>query len=417
MKILLVTRGSQGDIYPYLMLAKELERRGHYVTLTLPKAFESEARDAGVHFLLQAFDDIEGMMAGGTLSTRMLLDWTRRVITSQFEELIPLLREHDILVAANTEFAAPSIAEYCRKPLIRTTYGPFIPGKVIPPPVMPWPKPHPVVRPVFLWKLLNMGLNLMVRKTLNLHRKKLGMEMIRDQGEHAPANSDNYCMYSRYFGVYDPDWKYRWAIGGYCFNDSFSYDRAALKDLLAFINKDSRPTLFFTLGSCNTEVRDKFARRLFDIVCRHNLKLVVGCGWWNVGAHLDKRENLYLLDTAIPHFLIFPSCDGIIHHGGAGTSHSAARSGRPQMVVPLFIDQFHWAYQAARLGLGPGAVNIKRTSLRRLEKMVLDLVSNQSYKKNAAALGEQVRSERGIGNLCDHIESYDMAEAARRLDA
>ena len=210
MKILLVVRGSQGDIYPYLILAKELESRGHYVTLTLPKAFEEDAKDAGVHFLIQAFDDIEGMMAGGFLSTKTLLNWIRGVIDSQFEELIPLLKEHDILVAANTEFAAPTVAEYCRKPLVRTNYCPFIPSRVIPPPVMPWPKPHPVFRPVFLWKLLNIGLNLMVLKTLNRHRKALGMEAIRDQGEHAPAHADNYCMYSRYFGTYDPAWKYQW---------------------------------------------------------------------------------------------------------------------------------------------------------------------------------------------------------------
>ncbi|MDR1278536.1 MAG: glycosyltransferase [Treponema sp.] len=415
MKILLVTRGSQGDIYPYLMLARELERRGHFVTLSLPKAFEAEAKDAGVNFLIQAFDDIEGMMAGGFLSTRALLDWTRRVINSQFDELIPLLKEHDILVAANTEFAAPSIAEYCGKPLIRTTYGPFIPGKVIPPPVMPWPKPHPVFRPALLWKLLNIGLNLMVRKTLNRRRNALGMEAIRDQGEHAPANSDNYCMYSRYFGAYDLNWKYKWKIGGYCFNDSFSYDQAALREVLAFINKDRRPTLFFTLGSCTMKARDKFAQRLFDIVCRHNMKLVVGCGWWNTGAHLDKRENLYLLDTAVPHFLILPSCDGIVHHGGAGTSHSAARSGRPQIITPLFLDQFYWGYRVRQLGLGPGTVNISRTSRRRLEKMVLDLVSNETYKKNAAALGEQIRNERGIETLCGHIETYDTEAAV--LDA
>jgi UDP:flavonoid glycosyltransferase YjiC (YdhE family) len=417
MKILLVTRGSQGDIYPYLALARELEKRGHYVTLTLPKAFEAEAKDAGVHFLIQAFDDIEGMMAGGFLSTRALLAWTRRVIASQFDELIPLLAEHDILVASNTEFAAPSVAEYCGKPLVRTNYGPFLPSKSIPPPVMPWPKPHPVFRPALLWKLLNTGLNLMVRKTLNRYREELGMEAIRDQAEHAPVNSDNYCMYSRYFGSYDPDWKYQWEIGGYCFNDSFPYDRMALKKVLSFIKKDRRPTVFFTLGSCTIRNRDRFAERLFDIACRRSLKLVVGCGWWDVGAHLDQRENLFLLDTAIPHSLIFPSCDGIIHHGGVGTSHSAARSGRPQMIVPLFLDQFYWGYRVRQLGIGPGTVNIRRTSYRRLEKMVLDLVTNESYKRNAAALGERVCSERGIETLCGHIESYDTAEAARRLDA
>jgi UDP:flavonoid glycosyltransferase YjiC (YdhE family) len=261
-----------------------------------------------------------------------------------------------------------------------------------------------------------MGLNLMVLKTLNRHRKELGMEAIRDQAEYAPANSDNYCMYSRYFGTYDPDWKYQWEIGGYCFNDSFSYDRAALKNVLSFIEKDRRPTLFFTLGSCNTRQRDAFAERLFDIICRHNLKLVVGCGWWDVGARLDRRENLCLLDAAIPHSLIFPSCDGIIHHGGVGTSHSAARSGRPQMIVPLFLDQFYWGYRITQLGIGPGTADIKRTSYRRLETMVLDLVSNESYKKNAAALGERIYSEHGLETICGHIESYDTA-AARRLDA
>jgi UDP:flavonoid glycosyltransferase YjiC (YdhE family) len=357
------------------------------------------------------------MMAGGALSTRVFLAWTRRVIASQFDELIPLLKEHDILVSTNTEFAAPSVAEYCGKPLIRTTYGPFIPSKVIPPPVMPWPKPHPIIRPALLWTLLNTGLNLMVRKTLNQHRKALGMEPIRDQAVHAPANSDNYCMYSRYLGTYDQNWKYQWEIGGYCFNDSFAYDREALKDFQSFVKKDQRPTVFFTLGSCTVKTRDMFAERLFDIACRHNLKLAVGCGWWKVGAHLGKRENLYLLDTAIPHSLIFPSCDGIIHHGGVGTSHSAARSGRPQMIVPLLLDQFYWGYRVRQLGIGPGTVDIKRGSYDHLEKMVLDLVTNESYKKNAAALGEQIRSERGIESLCGRIESYDTMEAARRLDA
>ncbi|MDR2159987.1 MAG: glycosyltransferase [Treponema sp.] len=417
MKILLVTRGSQGDIYPYLALVKALESRGHYVTLTLPKAFEAEAKDAGVHFLTQSFDDIEGMMAEGALSTKDLLAWVRRVIDSQFDELIPLLREHDILVATNTEFAAPSVAEYCGKPLIRTTYGPFIPSKVIPPPAMPWPKPPPIIRPVLLWLILNTGLNLMILKTLNRRRKQLGMEAIRDQTEHAPANSDNFCMYSRYFGTYDTNWKYQWEIGGYCFNDSFSYDRTALKNIQAFIKKDRRPTLFFTLGSCTAKGRDAFAERLYTVVCRHNLKLVVGCGWWNVGAHLGNRENLHLLNTTIPHSLIFPLCDGIIHHGGVGTSHSAARSGRPQMIIPLLLDQFYWGYRITQLGIGPGTVNMKRASCRRLETMVLDLVTNVSYQKNAAALGEQVRSEQGIETFCRHIESYDTAEAARRLDA
>ena len=47
MRILLVTRGSQGDVYPYLALGAELLRRGHRVTINLPAIFEREAQEAG----------------------------------------------------------------------------------------------------------------------------------------------------------------------------------------------------------------------------------------------------------------------------------------------------------------------------------------------------------------------------------
>ncbi|MCD7978426.1 MAG: glycosyltransferase [Tannerellaceae bacterium] len=40
MKIPLVTRGSQGDVYPYLSVAAELQKRGHAITLSLPQLFE-----------------------------------------------------------------------------------------------------------------------------------------------------------------------------------------------------------------------------------------------------------------------------------------------------------------------------------------------------------------------------------------
>jgi UDP:flavonoid glycosyltransferase YjiC (YdhE family) len=412
MNILLTTRGSQGDIYPYLLLASGLEKRGHNVTLSLPRLFEKEAKSMGVHYVLQAFDDIEDMLKEKP-STKNLLDWTTRVIDSQFRELIPLLHDHDILVAANTEFAAGSVAEYCGKPLIRTAYGPFIPGRVIPPPVFPWPKPHPVFRPAFLWKLLNIGLNLMVKKTLNRNRDALGMPPIVDQAEHAPANADNYLMYSRYLGNTDPAWKYQWEIGGYCFNDFFPGDKKKYDEFVAFIKKDQRPVLFFTLGSCNTKKRDKFVTMLFDICKGHDYRLVVGSGWWEVGAHLPVSENLFLLDCVISHSLVFPFCTAIVHHGGAGTTHSAGRAGKPQMVVPLVIDQFYWGGRVKDLGIGPGSVKISGISKKYLERNIVDLMTNPAYKKNAALLGEQIRSEQGLEAICDHIESYGEAVEER----
>ena len=90
MKILLVTRGSQGDVYPYLRLAIELQSRGHAVTLSLPAIFEIEAKSSKVPYAIQSPDDIAGMI-GDIPSTKNLLEWTRRIVDSQFTELVPLL--------------------------------------------------------------------------------------------------------------------------------------------------------------------------------------------------------------------------------------------------------------------------------------------------------------------------------------
>ncbi|GMO20095.1 MAG: glycosyltransferase [Spirochaetaceae bacterium] len=404
MKILLVTRGSQGDIYPYLPLAKALEARGHEIMLHIPQIFEKFALELSIPYTLQGHDDIIAMLENSP-NTKDLLEWMRRVIDQQFMELVPLLEKYDVLVASNTEFAAPSIAEYLKKLYIRTAYAPLMPSRIIPPPVFPFPKPNPVIRPVLLWKSLNTGLNMVVRSTLNKNRKRLGMSLIRDQGQHAPFNAFNLNLYSPALGETDPGWPYKWAQAGYCFNDLLPYDAAVCEKLIAFIKKDERPVLFFTMGSMIGDVRERICVLLYEICEKHDWKFIVGSGWSGLGKSLHDEERLFILNQVIPHKLFLPLCSAIIHHGGAGTTHSAARAGIPQLVVPMIIDQFYWAYRTGVLGLGPGAVKIKNVTKKTLEPKIFDLITNSNYKKNAKLLGEKIRGENGLEKAVDCIES------------
>jgi vancomycin aglycone glucosyltransferase len=41
-----------------------------------------------------------------------------------------------------------------------------------------------------------------------------------------------------------------------------------------------------------------------------------------------------------------------VHHGGAGTTTTAARAGAPQVVVPQAWDQPYWAGRVAALNIG-----------------------------------------------------------------
>ncbi|MCD8177839.1 MAG: glycosyltransferase [Tannerellaceae bacterium] len=222
MKILLVTRGAQGNIYPFLTIATELKRRGHEVVLNLPRIFEELAKSLDIEYIVQDEENTEEITEQTARSRNRfyyLLNRMKKTIDNQFEQLIPVAEQFDLIIAGNTEFAAPSIAEYCNKPLIRTTFAPFIPGKNIPPPVFRFPESNPFITPALLWKVLNGITNLTVNKTINRKRKALGMDPIRNFGKHSVENSKNYLLYSRYLGTTDIEWKIDWKIGGYCFND------------------------------------------------------------------------------------------------------------------------------------------------------------------------------------------------------
>ncbi|MFO0619240.1 MAG: hypothetical protein U0414_42015 [Polyangiaceae bacterium] len=52
------------------------------------------------------------------------------------------------------------------------------------------------------------------------------------------------------------------------------------------------------------------------------------------------------------HRALFPRVAAVLHHGGAGTTHAAAIAGAPQIVVPMFSDQPHWASRVCALGIG-----------------------------------------------------------------
>src|SRR5262245_37042790 len=50
--------------------------------------------------------------------------------------------------------------------------------------------------------------------------------------------------------------------------------------------------------------------------------------------------------------VLFPRVAAVVHHGGAGTTATAARAGVPQVITPMFGDQFYWAGRIADLELG-----------------------------------------------------------------
>lgn len=66
---------------------------------------------------------------------------------------------------------------------------------------------------------------------------------------------------------------------------------------------------------------------------------------------IDDGDECFVLGE-VNQQALFPRVAAVIHHGGAGTTTTAAQAGVPQVIVPQLADQPYWARHLVRLGIG-----------------------------------------------------------------
>ena len=118
-----------------------------------------------------------------------------------------------------------------------------------------------------------------------------------------------------------------------------------------------------------------------------------------------------------PHKLVFPRCAAVVHHCGAGTTHTTLRAGAPSVPVPHVSDQFAWAEELQRLGAAPKMLRRDgsgpRRSWRRASREVID---NPRMKQAAMAMSARMQSDNGPETAADLIESTSRMALAKAGD-
>jgi vancomycin aglycone glucosyltransferase len=118
-------------------------------------------------------------------------------------------------------------------------------------------------------------------------------------------------------------------------------------DLEAFL-ESGEPPIFVGFGSMPAAA--SLSPQLIGAVRAVGRRILLSSGW----AELDRIDNAPDCFVAgdVSHEILFPRVAAVVHHGGAGTTAAAARAGIPQVVTPMFGDQFFWAGRIVDLGLG-----------------------------------------------------------------
>ncbi|MCA0294112.1 MAG: glycosyltransferase [Actinobacteria bacterium] len=121
------------------------------------------------------------------------------------------------------------------------------------------------------------------------------------------------------------------------------------------------------------------------------------------GTHHEQTSEDVLVTGHVPHDWLFPRCAAIVHHCGAGTSHSALASGIPSIPVPFTLDQPFWARRLTDLGIASPPLDPRHPDPDAV-RTALSHVQTSHVREQAALSAEHAATEQGVQTATAAIE-------------
>lgn len=402
MKIVLLSYGTRGDLQPLLALTLGLKEAGHDVVVAAQPDDALWAASYGCTFIplgsrLKEF--YEGL---GTLSLRnlptlnSLFLFLQNEIMIQFSQLLEICKGADLILATGAVYGAPSIAEYTRIPYCFISLCPqAIPSKAHPFWAFPFTNLPPLLNRL-TWRVGDFFTNLCLKRTIDRGRAALGL---------TPSNGGwNYLLGKKIIvstdeilGSVPQDVEIEHAQLGYL----HLHQKGALSaDLERFIDAGS-PPVYIGFGSMPGQNSFQMMNVFLNASRQSGHRLIFTDKWAHV-VNEEKTKNCFFIGN-VPHPLLFPRLAAVVHHGGAGTTATAARAGVPQIVVPHFWDQFYWANQVFAKGIGPKPLGRSKLSTENLATALLTC-TKRPILENAHAIREHLLRQDSLSSTVHYLE-------------
>ena len=418
MKALLVSFGTRGDIEPFLAVGEVLSERGWEVVCLFPEQFRDEVEAIGYRFhgfdpaFLELLKDQDGqrILGGGGSFPGRIKSWIALA-----RKGMRLNRESGELQQRVLTEESPDLLLYHPKSLFNIIWAMANPGRAVL--VSPLPGvAHPLddFGPVF--KDRGRFLNRFEHWLVNTIKAATARSFARkypeayshvDTSLSAIRNAfvrDQPAVYLISPSLFDRPaaWPENARVVGY-----FERDKTAgwepPAELQRFFEKFRRPILI-SFGSMTNPEPEKKTRIFVNALGKLGIPAIINTSWGGLERLDGVPEHIFFVDS-IPYDWAFPRVYAVVHHGGSGTTHMAAKYGCPSLIVPHAVDQFMWARVVEKKGLGPPAIAMRGLNARDLENRLNELYNVGHYKETALALGEKMRAEADPDMLFDLLSN------------
>ena len=364
--VCLLTYGTRGDVEPMVALAIELQKRGVQATVCASACYKNIVKEAnGVLFASCGVDEV-------IQTAEMHAQESFSSIIPYFAKIFPRLCAGmwKCCVEANADFivAGPLVTSpglmIARKLGIPCWAAHFAPSKFktkhMPPPedtksYVQWPwinkAKYDLRNASIIFQVIKSGMIGMIK---SFHASIDLPQLSPSESQALDDNMPVLLAYSSVIQPRAPDWPHHLFTCGYWKMPPNS-DFEPSSTLMDFLRLEKR-CVFVTLGSMKYPKLKQLVSMCAQAAFQEDCKVIIGCQADTFEPRelcAPSKSHLHLTPF-IPHSWIFPKCACVIHHGGAGTTSSAAFAGVPSIVVPIlpWADQTFWGNRVEKLRIG-----------------------------------------------------------------
>lgn len=397
----MVAGGSRGDVQPIVALARGIHAAGHDVTVAASPDAEELVTGHGV-----AFRGV-GVSIGDEIASSSGREWITGSSRNPFRELRNMRRVYEehaealadglLALAGSADLFVSGILSFDSVESLATHDGARHRIALLCP-------LHPTsdgragltarmnqVHPANLTRTRT-GTWLLSRASVatgRAVRRRLGMTETGPRGFRATlASTPSVLGVSPLLVPAPPDWPETVTVTGPWTLDG--QDWAPEAELAAFL-AGGAPPLQLGFGSMSVVQPDHIREVATAAARASGVRLLL--------AGTDLRgpdgEDVYGVGD-LPHSQLFPRVRGVVHHGGAGTTHTALRAGVPQVAVPHIADQPFWGRRIAAEHLGPKPLPLHKLSADRLADRIRALLDTPVFAARASDVGALARAEDGV---------------------
>lgn len=398
MRIALATVGTAGDVRPFVHLGRRLAAAGHDVTVVTWPMHRAVFADAGLsveiagpHHDVDRVGEVaqDAARRSGMAQVAVLRDYHLEDGEAHYRRLRELLPGHDLVLIHGIHALAHAAVLDAGLRWASVVFDPvLLPTASAPPPGVP--RLGPLNRAA--WAYLDRSLARTARpldgilQRAGSSQRRLPLFRARSPLLHMVACSPALI-------VVPPDLPASTVVTG-AWEDPSPIPELA-PDVAGFLAAGEAP-IVMTFGSMVVVDPAGFDSTIRRVLSQGRRVIVQG------ETGIDSTDVLAV--GPHDHRALFPHAALVVHHGGAGTTHTVCAAGIPSLVVPYIGDQRYWADRLRRLGVAPPPIPRERARAGTLADAAVATAAHEPFRVAARALAARMADEKGLDTAIAALE-------------